>query len=242
MSSAVRSSHRSPRTGLWGTVEGVFFEEGARMGRRFFRGRVTRPLGGRGGRSVSAHARPTPAAGRRLQQFGSPSEQRERAPACCCGRCAADGAGPFLTGHEGCPAAPSRASLVTGQQGRLGRGGQHTGRSATPPSAPVGTPIGEGCLRRARGRGRAGRTVRVRGAVGCSGPASRPLKGNRPTVFQETPVYDRLVAERGDVPVQVRGEADRIRRELAHVLHRTAANPPSAPRSAFEPRTPPHAL
>ncbi|MDG9695243.1 hypothetical protein QC281_34705 [Streptomyces sp. DH17] len=61
-------------------------------------------------------------------------------------------------------------------------------------------------------------------------------------MFQETPVYDRLVAERGDVPVQVRGEADRIRRELAHALHRTAVSPPSAPRSAFEPRTPPRAL
>ncbi|MFE0821630.1 hypothetical protein ACFW4M_01000 [Streptomyces sp. NPDC058794] len=58
-------------------------------------------------------------------------------------------------------------------------------------------------------------------------------------MFQQTPVYDRLVAERGDIPVQVRGEADRIHRDLAQVLHQAAANPPSAPQSVFEPKTPP---
>ncbi|MFI2206977.1 hypothetical protein ACH47Z_41005 [Streptomyces sp. NPDC020192] len=41
-------------------------------------------------------------------------------------------------------------------------------------------------------------------------------------MFQETPIFNRLVAERGDVPAQVRGEADRVRHELAQVL-------PSAP-------------
>ncbi|WP_079057454.1 hypothetical protein [Streptomyces cellostaticus] len=41
-------------------------------------------------------------------------------------------------------------------------------------------------------------------------------------MFQETPIFNRLVAERGDVPAQVRGEADRIRHDLARVL-------PSAP-------------
>ncbi|MEU5193715.1 hypothetical protein AB0G86_06575 [Streptomyces scabiei] len=41
-------------------------------------------------------------------------------------------------------------------------------------------------------------------------------------MFQPTPVYDRLVAERGDVPVQVRGEADRIHRDLAQVLRQTS--------------------
>ncbi|MFG2359312.1 hypothetical protein [Streptomyces sp. NPDC048521] len=41
-------------------------------------------------------------------------------------------------------------------------------------------------------------------------------------MFQETPIFNRLVAERGDVPAQVRGEADRLRRDLAQVL-------PSAP-------------
>ncbi|MFE9450056.1 hypothetical protein [Streptomyces sp. NPDC006739] len=37
-------------------------------------------------------------------------------------------------------------------------------------------------------------------------------------MFHETPIYNRLVAERGDIPTQVRGEADRIRRELARIL------------------------
>ncbi|MEU0007184.1 hypothetical protein ABZ079_23610 [Streptomyces sp. NPDC006314] len=41
-------------------------------------------------------------------------------------------------------------------------------------------------------------------------------------MFQETPIFNRLVAERGDVPAQVRGEADRLRHQLAQVL-------PSAP-------------
>ncbi|MEU6578464.1 hypothetical protein [Streptomyces sp. NPDC046805] len=33
-------------------------------------------------------------------------------------------------------------------------------------------------------------------------------------MFQDSPIYDRLVAERGDVPAGVRREADRVRREL----------------------------
>jgi hypothetical protein len=61
-------------------------------------------------------------------------------------------------------------------------------------------------------------------------------------VFSQTPVYDRLVAERGDIPVQVRGEADRIHRDLAHVLRQTSITQPDAPRSAFEPKQPPTAL
>ncbi|CAL9333964.1 hypothetical protein SUDANB146_06376 [Streptomyces sp. enrichment culture] len=72
--------------------------------------------------------------------------------------------------------------------------------------------------------------------------ANRPLKGNVPTVFQQTPVYDRLVAERGDIPVQVRGEADRIHRDLAQVLRQTSTSQPSAPQSVFEPKTLPRAL
>lgn len=52
-------------------------------------------------------------------------------------------------------------------------------------------------------------------------------------MFQETPIYSRLVAERGDVPAQVRGEADRIRRDLARVM----PAPPTAP----GPRVPPAA-
>ena len=37
-------------------------------------------------------------------------------------------------------------------------------------------------------------------------------------MFPETPVYDRLVAERGNIPALVRGEADRLHRQLAQVL------------------------
>lgn len=38
-------------------------------------------------------------------------------------------------------------------------------------------------------------------------------------MFQETPIYSRLVAERGDIPQQVRREADRLRRDLEQVMH-----------------------
>ncbi|MEU2182478.1 hypothetical protein [Streptomyces thermolilacinus] len=58
----------------------------------------------------------------------------------------------------------------------------------------------------------------------------------------QTPVYDRLVAERGDIPVQVRGEADRINRQLAQVLHPVFSSQPSTPQSVFEPKLPPSAL
>ncbi|GGQ33515.1 hypothetical protein [Streptomyces griseomycini] len=61
-------------------------------------------------------------------------------------------------------------------------------------------------------------------------------------MFQQTPVYDRLVAERGDVPVQVRGEAERIHRDLAQVLRQTPTPRPSAPRNVFDPKVPPTAL
>nr|WP_078957509.1 hypothetical protein [Streptomyces glaucescens] len=36
-------------------------------------------------------------------------------------------------------------------------------------------------------------------------------------------IFSRLVAERGDVPAQVRGEAERIRRDLARVLPQASA-------------------
>ncbi|MFH8803922.1 hypothetical protein ACH4F6_30725 [Streptomyces sp. NPDC017936] len=61
-------------------------------------------------------------------------------------------------------------------------------------------------------------------------------------MFQQTPVYDRLVAERGDIPVQVRGEADRIHRDLAQVLRQASTPQPSAPQSVFAPKVPPTAL
>lgn len=37
-------------------------------------------------------------------------------------------------------------------------------------------------------------------------------------MFHETPIYSRLIAERGDIPALVRGEADRIHHDLARVM------------------------
>ncbi|MGY0071508.1 hypothetical protein ACWZEH_33045 [Streptomyces sp. QTS137] len=37
-------------------------------------------------------------------------------------------------------------------------------------------------------------------------------------MFKESPIYDRLVTERGDVPAQVRSEAERLSRELEQVM------------------------
>ncbi|MGV9292197.1 hypothetical protein [Streptomyces sp. NPDC003719] len=37
-------------------------------------------------------------------------------------------------------------------------------------------------------------------------------------MFQDSPIYDRLVAECGDVPTQVRREAERVSRELEVVM------------------------
>ncbi|WP_176733051.1 hypothetical protein [Streptomyces agglomeratus] len=37
-------------------------------------------------------------------------------------------------------------------------------------------------------------------------------------MFQETPIYSRLVAERGDIPAQVRHAAERIHRDMAQVI------------------------
>ncbi|MFD6919628.1 hypothetical protein ACFV99_05320 [Streptomyces sp. NPDC059944] len=37
-------------------------------------------------------------------------------------------------------------------------------------------------------------------------------------MFQEAPIYRQLISERGDVPAQVRGEAERIRRDLQRVM------------------------
>jgi hypothetical protein len=37
-------------------------------------------------------------------------------------------------------------------------------------------------------------------------------------VYQDSPIYDRLVAECGDVPAQVRREAERVSRELELVM------------------------
>ncbi|MCM2389809.1 hypothetical protein [Streptomyces albipurpureus] len=37
-------------------------------------------------------------------------------------------------------------------------------------------------------------------------------------VWQEAPIYDRLIGELGDVPTQVRREAERVLRELEQVM------------------------
>ncbi|MEQ8145034.1 hypothetical protein [Streptomyces sp. OP7] len=37
-------------------------------------------------------------------------------------------------------------------------------------------------------------------------------------MFQDSPIYDRLIAECGDVPAQVRREAERVSRELELVM------------------------
>ncbi|MFE5191225.1 hypothetical protein [Streptomyces sp. NPDC056628] len=37
-------------------------------------------------------------------------------------------------------------------------------------------------------------------------------------MFQDSPIYDRLIAERGDIPLQVRREAERVSRDLEFVL------------------------
>ncbi|NBM15443.1 hypothetical protein [Streptomyces sp. GC420] len=58
-------------------------------------------------------------------------------------------------------------------------------------------------------------------------------------MFQETPIFSRLVAERGDVPAQVRGEAERIRRDLARVLPQTPAPRPSTAHNADGPTASP---
>jgi len=54
-------------------------------------------------------------------------------------------------------------------------------------------------------------------------------------VFDDTPIYHRLVSERGDVPAQVRGEAERIRRELDRVMSAPSSFTPGlpAPRGVF---------
>ncbi|MFH0518389.1 hypothetical protein ACHBTE_14565 [Streptomyces sp. M41] len=37
-------------------------------------------------------------------------------------------------------------------------------------------------------------------------------------MFQDSPIYDRLIAERGDIPTQVRREAERVSREIEFAM------------------------
>ncbi|MEU6095058.1 hypothetical protein [Streptomyces sp. NPDC047079] len=48
-------------------------------------------------------------------------------------------------------------------------------------------------------------------------------------MFQDAPIYHRLVAERGDVPARVRDAAESIRRELEGVMRTGQPSGPSQP-------------
>ncbi|MDQ0585199.1 hypothetical protein [Streptomyces rishiriensis] len=47
--------------------------------------------------------------------------------------------------------------------------------------------------------------------------------------FDDTPIYHRLITERGDVPAQVRGEAERIKRDLDRVMSAPSSFTPGLP-------------
>ncbi|GHG99910.1 hypothetical protein [Streptomyces lanatus] len=60
-------------------------------------------------------------------------------------------------------------------------------------------------------------------------------------MFQDSPIYDRLIAERGDIPTQVRREAERVSRDLEFVMqpgpplgHAPAPGGPAAPAPAWQ--------
>ncbi|MDR6979605.1 hypothetical protein J2X68_006342 [Streptomyces sp. 3330] len=48
-------------------------------------------------------------------------------------------------------------------------------------------------------------------------------------VFDDTPIYHRLIIERGDVPAQVKGEAERIKRDLDRVMSAPSSFTPGLP-------------
>ncbi|GHH94189.1 hypothetical protein [Streptomyces capillispiralis] len=56
-------------------------------------------------------------------------------------------------------------------------------------------------------------------------------------MFQDSPIYDRLIAECGDVPAQVRREAERVSRELELVM-RPLQSPGYAPGLDHRPQSP----
>ena len=68
-------------------------------------------------------------------------------------------------------------------------------------------------------------------------PVHRSLPRRR-HIAHKTPFFSRLVAERGDVPAQVRGEAERIRRDLARVLPQASAPQLSTAHAAGGPTAP----
>ncbi|MCZ7462037.1 hypothetical protein [Streptomyces sp. WMMC940] len=56
-------------------------------------------------------------------------------------------------------------------------------------------------------------------------------------VWQEAPIYDRLVTERGDVPAQVRREAEQTLRGLEQVI-RSGVAPAGMPPQQAQPFPP----
>lgn len=54
-----------------------------------------------------------------------------------------------------------------------------------------------------------------------------------PVVFAETPIYSRLIAERGDIPARVSDEADRLHHLLEQVFSGTST--PGRPQNADRP-------
>ncbi|MFF8729480.1 hypothetical protein ACF073_23720 [Streptomyces sp. NPDC015171] len=61
-------------------------------------------------------------------------------------------------------------------------------------------------------------------------------------MFQENPIFSRLVAERGDVPAQVRGDAERIHHDLAQAMRWAPAPHMSTPRNLPALGAPPNTL
>lgn len=57
---------------------------------------------------------------------------------------------------------------------------------------------------------------------------TRPIRKQLSTMFQDTPIYGRLVAERGDVPAQVRAAAERILRQTPGTVPTGAVRTPHA--------------
>lgn len=54
-----------------------------------------------------------------------------------------------------------------------------------------------------------------------------------PVVFPETPIYSRLIAERGDIPARARDEADRLHRLQEQIFSSTSV--PGRPQNAGQP-------
>ncbi|MEW2811225.1 hypothetical protein AB0929_29675 [Streptomyces massasporeus] len=67
--------------------------------------------------------------------------------------------------------------------------------------------------------------------------ASYTYLSTHPKTSQSTPIFDRLVFERGDVPAQVRQDAQRLERELARAMSFGAADLAIPLHQAYGPAT-----